>query len=257
MNLGMRMDELRPLRDGRNKWLAIDVCSAARLETLRVLDELDTALVRAANLPPGERIIADEAERAVAIRFVYARFREEVPPYDPSRPVHAQLDEAMRGLETLLSRPCYSFTRIHDRRQIREVHARMRAWLAGHAAGNANALDGQRLYQDLYNVVECLMGVNHRPEVRVHDKQVLLRAVSLLQSGPPATRVQDALDLLHAVPSRSDEIDALLRKPLPPERDVLLALAMRALQTLATGTSDVQLLRTLSNTMPAVRPTRS
>jgi hypothetical protein len=148
--------------------------------------------------------------------------------------VHDRLDR-LRDLEI------YPLLRFDDRVTMRELRRRIGSWVIQEPH---DLLAGRRLWGDLTGFAELLKEVNHRQELRQHDRALLRRAYHQLfgRASHPAEMPEDMLYQLDALYGLDDELDELLerrdRSDLVHWRQVLTRLLHRLSSTAQAMTSN-------------------
>jgi hypothetical protein len=210
-------------------------CDAGLRTLKRILISVESAIYDYEGLEPPIRVWSD-LEVSLATRRLYADLRREVlrgpPPDEDDLP--ERLASVHDRLDHLREVPIYPLLRFDDRVTMRELRRRISAWIV---ADPHDLLAGSRLWQDLMGFAELLKEINHRQELRQHDRVLLRRAWHQLfgRAAHPREVSEDLLFQLDALYGLDDEIDALLARrehgELSRWRDAL----SRVLQRLSTG----------------------
>lgn len=194
-------------------WERLDRIDHARNEALQSLRAADRDLCKLLGQSPDPANHLREAVRAQRVRALFIQLGRAVDV--ASRPSVEQLAVRLRrtgnALAVLFNREGYDHLRVHERRQLRQLHRRVHAWLLSQRAGDENAAqDGAHLWQDIVGIVEMLLGVNNRPELIEADQLALTRALGSRDTSrwdEPST-----LGLLRSVQGRDAELDELLER---------------------------------------------
>lgn len=229
------------------KWDLIAACSSAVREVLKSLSAVELAVAEVEGEKAASRYYVSELERALRIRRAYFTFRREVVSAGPPEPGQAarRLRAVGSAIAKLVGRPAYAYARVHDRWQVRQLQARIRAQLLEHAAADASndparvaAADvgGGRLYQDLANLAELMMQINLRAELREHDAALFADVLSKVRA---QRSLDGVMEQLKPALGRDPELDALLLDERPAELGELIEILARCGETLAR-TPDVK-----------------
>jgi hypothetical protein len=206
------------------KWEVISTASSALREILKALGALAVAVCAHERLPEPSTFYVTELSRSLAIRRAYRILHAEVDPAHEPGPSEAwrRLRRAASAIAKLVGRAIYPSMRVHDRYSLRTMQHRLASFLAD-TSGDAKAREaaGLRLFQDLGNLVELMLHVNDRAELRAHDARVLAEVVPALElEGAP---LAPAIEALRAVYGRDLELDAMLGGEDPPTAAQLVA----------------------------------
>jgi hypothetical protein len=216
-------------------------CDSGLRTLKRTLISVESAIYEYEGIDPPMRQWSD-LEISLQTRRIYSELRRDVllgpKPTDPTLAdrlagVHDRLDR-LRDLEI------YPLLRFDDRVTMRELRRRISTWVI---QDPPDLVDGRRLWQDLTGFAELLKEVNHRQELRQHDRAQLRRAYHQL-FGRVAHAPEVPADLIHQLESLhglDDELDDLLlrgeRYDLPHWREVLTRLLHRLSTTAEALTS--------------------
>lgn len=152
---------------------------------------------------------------ALEIRRLYGQFRRAILGRGTPRgeELRARLRSAANRIAILRKLDIYPFMRIDDRLEIRRLQKRILAWLAGFDDGTEEA--GARLWQDLESFARLLAQINHREELREHDRLAVNGVYRRLFESPTiATRITaEHLAILEPLLGRDDELDQLILHP--------------------------------------------
>ncbi len=112
---------------------------------------------------------------SLEIRRLYCQFRRGIShlgaPETPEE-LNSGLRKAAHRIAILRDRSIYPLMRISDRIPIRRLQKRILGWLENHQAADRDE-QGRRLWSDLQSFSELLVQVNHREELREHDRRVV------------------------------------------------------------------------------------
>jgi hypothetical protein len=222
---------------GREDFLRVASSCDAGLRTLkRTLISVESALHDFEGLEPPMRLWSD-LEVSLATRRLYAELRREV--FRLPAPAEATLPDRLASahdrLDHMREAPIYPLLRFDDRVTMRELRRRISTWVV---SDPHDLVAGSRLWQDLVGFAELLKLVNHRQDLRQHDRALLRRAYhQLFGRGPhPPALPDDLLHQLGALSGLDDELDGLLarreRSRLDHWREVMARL-LRQLSTTA------------------------
>lgn len=247
LGLRGRVAALDDMSVATGKWEIIDVASSSLREVLKALGTIDVAVCELEGLPCPTTFYVTELERSLAIRRAYRILHADVAPgIDLRGPeVGARLRRTANSIAKLAGRPIYSSMRVHDRFMLRSVQRRLQAWLGPSSEEpRVREAAGVRLYQDVAHLVELMLGVNERAELRKHDAEVAGEVARGLAEG--WLDVPRANQRLRAIQGRDLELDALAAASVPPTADVLLARLQALLDRLAPRAPSTQAPRPLS-----------
>ncbi len=206
-------------------------CDAGLRTLKRTLICVESAIHDFEGLAPPIRQWSD-LEASLRTRRLYAELRREV--LGVSLPDDATLPDRLASvhdrLDHLREQDAYPLLRFDDRVTMRELRRRISAWIV---AETPDLVTGGHLWQDLMGFAELLKQINHRQELRQHDRTLLRRAYHQLfgrAAHPPAVS-EDLLCQLEALYGLDDELDLLLARrehdELPRWRELLTRLLHR------------------------------
>jgi hypothetical protein len=167
---------------------------------------------------------AVELKASLEWRRSCATFRRELDAAPPSRSLADLLHLGAAGLARLERRAAQAGMATQDRARLEDLRQRAEAWLQEEPAGDPGI--GRFLWRELSDLSQHLCRTEPRPEVREHDRDLLVRAgheLTRARSGasslPPVVRV-----LLDGLFGLDDELDHLLerRRATPAELDPIL-----------------------------------
>jgi len=180
---------LRVVNLAGEPWEVISTCGGAVREVLKSLSALELTVCEVEGVTPVTDFYLSELERSLRVRHAYACFRADLlraGPPDPST-LQRRLRMAASAIAKLVGREIYPSARVHDRWMIRQFQKRIREWMQLHAEQSARAdvltVSGVRLWEELANIAELVMQVNHRAELRAHDGEVLDAAIAKAEGG--------------------------------------------------------------------------
>ncbi|MDA8015874.1 MAG: hypothetical protein MPN21_00370 [Thermoanaerobaculia bacterium] len=187
----------------------------------KALLTLETAVREYEDLPPRERRWNDLGD-SLEIRRVYGQFRRWVLRGDPEpkgEDLHKRLQSAAHRIAILRDLKIYPFLRIYDRVPIRKLQKRILRWLdedsGRDGADGSHEEVGRRLWSDLVSFAELLAQINHREELREHDRRTIKRVHRLLFDAKrrPDTILPAHLQDLETLIGRDDELDRIILDP--------------------------------------------
>lgn len=190
----------------------------------KALLTLETAVREYEGLPPRERRWSDLGD-SLEIRRVYGQFRrwvlrgEREPMGDE---LHKRLQSAAHRIAILRDLKIYPFLRIYDRVPIRKLQKRIQRWLGkgddqapDESDGASHEETGRRLWSDLVSFAELLHQINHREELREHDRRTIKRLYRLMFEAkrPPEKILPGHLEDLETLIGRDDQLDRIVLDP--------------------------------------------
>ena len=195
----------------------------------KALLTLETAVREYEDLAPRERRWSDLGD-SLEIRRVYGQFRRWVQRGDPDPTgdeLQKRLQSAAHRIAILRDLKIYPFLRIYDRVPIRKLQKRIQRWLsedardkaADRAGGESRDEDhvetGRQLWSDLLSFAELLGQINHREELREHDRRTIKRLHRLLFGAkrPPEVILPGHLEDLETLIGRDDTLDRIVLDP--------------------------------------------
>ncbi len=211
--LRTRLAVLARLAAAEDRWLLVSLTGGALRKLIKVLTAVEARLAESEGRPPALSS-ALELEISLAVRHAYTRFRHEMERAgaESQGDVQAALRSAATGITKLIDLDIYGDLRIQDRVELRRLEERILAWQGG-AAGSES---GRQLWQEVLNVAHLVSAVNHRPELREHDRKILFAARGELRRAAPLSPASAALrDHLATVFGRDDALDTLVAHPGP------------------------------------------
>lgn len=234
--LQSRRRELDVLTAEAKTWDVILGCSRATREVNKSFAALEIALCSLVGERPSD-LYASEQLIAMRTRQAYVRFRADIADgMSRASPIALRLRFAGSVIAKLVGRPIYAMARVHDRWMIRRMQGQVRTYLnavlrAGHVLTEDERLAGERLGQELINVSELMLQINHRAELQAHDLDRLLALERSVRAGegPDARRA-----LLAAVHGRSPDLDTLPEDAPAARWLEVLAVTRKALELQAS-----------------------
>lgn len=197
-----------------DRWQVLAGADGIAREIERTLTAVERALGLSTPDDPRSRAVIE----AVRIRNAYVVFGDAVAASRPPREAEilARLRLAGTAIVKLVGDPVYPALRVGDRRVIRTFHDRILGWLR---AGAADTIGGIRLWRDIANMVELIMGINKRPELASHDARLLRECIAAIESDQNEGGSPRAMDLL----GRDPDLDRALRQQVRgrPLRDAM------------------------------------
>lgn len=218
--------ELGPVRDQLTSAAAshdqrLVACDRARRKLRRSLVGLGEALARSAGRAfTVEDELNDNVQVAVAVRYLYVKFREALPECAEDAgtdEVTRALRRAATALAMLLGDDDFGEVRVADQMLLKSLQRRTLAW-----GRNPDRREGLRLYGDIRSAAELLRAINLRQELQAHDTQLLVQLQDELGRGEDAdpAGLQRLAGRMRALRGLDDGLDDLLRRayggqPLP------------------------------------------
>lgn len=145
-------------------------------------------------------------------RRLYSQLRrsileEPIPEDDPT--LERRLRELAERLEALKDHEIYPLLRFDDRVALRDLRQRIESWLG---APGRDPRPGMGLWQEVTGFAELLKAINHRHELRQHDRRLVRRTFHrLIQSGaPPFEPDRGPASELDPLLGLDDELDELI-----------------------------------------------
>lgn len=220
---------------GSDRWEIVDLAGSTLREISKVGVALDLAISEYMGWDVERTLFVSEVEHAIETRRAYRVLQLDVTGDDP--PTHenivARTRRAAASLAKLVGRPTYPHFRTRDRFEIRKMQGRIAEYLslAARSAVDSDALarDGIRLHRDLTNLVELMMQVNHRVELRGYDATIASDVVDALARGES---VGNAVSHLQNLLGRSPMLDAVLSDSVQPTRDELMRLLVEIISAI-------------------------
>jgi hypothetical protein len=181
-------------------------CEGARRKLRRGLAAVLAAGERACGctwLTPADR--DHEAEAAVAVRRMYAKFRGSLAPCDGAdgRALRRALRYASVSLAVMVGHADFAEVRLSDRVLLLGLQQRILDWAR---TGGSDA-GGLQLYKDILAAADLLRSINQRQELQPHDQAALAELRDLVAAGQP---LADCVPALRALQGRDDELDVVL-----------------------------------------------
>ena len=218
----------------------IDNAIASR-ELWKVASQVDTGLRRA-----GRALVAIESaiheceglpvehrqwrnvDDSLEVRRLYGEFRRAIlsSEHEDRPPAGAELIARLRlaadRIAGLRRQEIYPYLRIDDRRQIRHLQRRVLVWLEGSHTGIET---GAQLWSDVVAFARLLSQVNHRQEIREHDRLAVNGIYRRFFEGGkiPETLTPERVSLLEPLLGREDELDQIILDPAAHTIDDLRA----------------------------------
>lgn len=217
--------QLKEIRDGlqvarreRIVWKIASYVDTGIRRAGKALVALESAILEYEDLPPNHRSWEDIGT-ALQIRRIYGQFQRAVLRGGDLEPeqIPQRLRSAANRIAILRGLEIYPYLRIDDRLQIRRLQKRILDWLGAGKKGVEPPEDGLRLWQDLAAFARLLGQVNHRQELREHDRAAVRDIYrDLFEIGETSDRLlPEHLALLEPLLGRDEEVDDIL---LHPER---------------------------------------
>jgi hypothetical protein len=208
--LRVKLGRVRALTPDRDGWDIVAECGSGIRRTRKSLTALERVMSEAEGWEPK---LGFESELAVSleVRRQYSRLRGAIARHEQATEenLHRSLRRVGTAIAMLIGREIYPDLRLDDRRQIRELQARILDWLRDEDMNDEKARAGMRLWQDLAGFSSLIEQVSRRQELQSHDAKVLKRVEGALAGGSPMIERDLAVEL-RALRGLDDEVDALL-----------------------------------------------
>ncbi len=186
--------------------------------TGRALVAIESAMRECEGLPVEYRQWHN-LDDSLEVRRIYGEFRrsvlrgsgEDPDRVPPAKELATKLWHASERIAVLRGREIYPYLRIDDRLQIRRLQKRILEWLD---QGGADLERGARMWSDLVSFARLLGQVNHREELREHDRlavDALYRRFFEADAVPALT--SENLSLLKPLLGREDDLDKIILNP--------------------------------------------
>lgn len=215
---GQLLDTLKALDHAlaaRELWTVASHVDAGLRRAGRALVAIESAIRECEGLPAVYRTWQN-VDDSLEVRRIYSEFRRAVLSGDDDRELDGdelteRLHDAARHIAELRRRDIYPYLRIDDRLQIRRLQKRIHGWIDG----DADAAAGARLWSDLVAFARLLAQVNHRQEVREHDRLAVNGFYRRFfeQGEVPERLTADQLSWLEPLLGLDDELDRILLGP--------------------------------------------
>lgn len=198
-------------------WEVVAECGSGLRRVGKSLTAIEVVLCRVEGLE-ARLSFATQLARSLQVREQYARLRRTIVRNVPDA---ATLQRSLRRVGTaiamLIGKDVYPDLRIHDRRQLRELQARILEWLPpisepGEAPPDDHVREGLRLWQDIVGFAGLLSQVSRRQELVEHDAAQLDRALTALRTSAREKIDDDLVRALRSLRGLDDELDALLEE---------------------------------------------
>ncbi len=177
-----------------------------------------------------EAFLPSSLETSLQVRRHYRKlwvFASQIGEVSPDT-VRGALRGAGTRISILAGSEVYALLREDDRFYIQKLQARILDWLRdGTEPGT-----GTRIWQDFALFVEILRHVNLREELVQHDRELVGRALALLETNGAAS-LRECVTSLRPSLGLDDELDAALQ--LPAAADDLLSVLRRVAAALGAG----------------------
>lgn len=209
-------------------------CDSGLRTLKRTMISVESVLHDYEGLEPPRRQWTD-LEVSLQNRRLYGQLRRQIlgGPRPDERPVLEQrLGEVAGRLAAIRDLEIYPLLRFDDRVALRDLRQRIEEWLA---APYRDLRSGTSLWQDLTGFAEMLKGVNHRQELRQHDRSLVRRTYRRLfdPGAPPLDPDEGPAYELAPLLGLDDELDELLLKRAPGDGDSWRRVLTRLLHSLS------------------------
>lgn len=231
---GQLLDTMAIIDDAiasRQTWKVASYIDTGLRRSGRALVAIESAIRECEGLPVEYRQW-QSLDDSLEVRRIYGEFRRSIldrAGADPDVALEgndllAALNHAAESIAKLRSLEIYPFLRIDDRLPIRRLQKRILRWLEenqgldesqlGESEGAASE-NGGLLWSDLVSFARLLTQVNHRQEIREHDRLAVNGLLRRFFEGgePPGALTPDMVSLLEALQGREDELDRIILEP--------------------------------------------
>ena len=165
---------LRSALGGDQVWLIASQADTGLRRAGKGLITLEATIREYEGLEPVEHSWS-RLHDSLEIRKLYCQFRRGIlhqgRPQDLDS-LTTNMRKAAHRIAILRDRRIYPLMRISDRLPIRRLQKRILNWLNQEPATNRYE-EGRQLWSDLMSFAELLIQINHREELREHDRQVV------------------------------------------------------------------------------------
>ena len=236
-------EELRAAANQRDFFQIASACDTGMRRLRKALVSVESSAAEFEGVAVPRRHLAD-LEISLEIRKLYGELNRELvaegPP--PDGELEASLDAIAQRLVELRKLDLYPLLRIGDRVEMRRLYKRILDWLQ---QPQPDLIEGHRLWQDVSGFAHLLLQINHREELREHDRLMVAQAWHVLFAKRAAQVPPELLQELQRMLGRDEELDQLILHPersrvedwrLPLER-LRAGLEAVAAQELSTGAS--------------------
>lgn len=167
-------DALKGALEGDQIWVVASHADTGLRRAGKGLITLEHTIREYEGLEPVERTWS-KLHDSLEIRRLYCQFRRGISRLGTPETLEeltSGLRSAAHRIAILRDRSIYPLMRISDRIPIRRLQKRILGWLENDQAADREEL-GRRLWSDLQSFSELLVQVNHREELREHDRRVV------------------------------------------------------------------------------------
>lgn len=220
--LHQEREELGKNSFSKEMWSLVNACSSARRRLTASAIAVEYAICVQEGLTSTlHELYLLELNHSLQIRHAYALFRNTVVGKGPPNPknVRHRLRKVATAIKKLTRSDIYSELRTSDRVHLQELQGRLAECVGVCRDGDPHG--ALRLWQDIENLSELLLGINNRSELREHDQSLVSEAYSsLFQSdGVPDSIAEELQVRLQSLFGRDAEVDRLIviQGPHSPE----------------------------------------
>jgi hypothetical protein len=211
--LHQEREELGKNSFSKEMWNLVNACSSARRRLIASAIAVENAICAQEGLASTLRdLYLREISHSLEVRKVYALFRQTVLGSGPpsGKNVRQRLRKVATAIAKLIRSDIYGELRTTDRVQIEGLRSRLAEWLGADHDGDPHG--GLRLWQDIENLSELLLGINNRSELREHDQSLVTEAyTSLFQNDRVPDSIAEELRVrLQSLFGRDTEVDRLI-----------------------------------------------
>jgi hypothetical protein len=211
-DLRRRVTGFGPGEPDGDPWLLIAACSSMRRRIIKSLCEVERARCRALRIPfPFVSLYRNDRDVALETRRAYRSFirgvRSIVARVDAGElDLHRALRLSATEVAVLIGRNIYEELRVEDRQQLRSLQSRIFA-----AAMVSESFTHKRVWSDVVAFAELLGQVQRRPELILHDYELVCEALARVQALRERGSLESAwVARLALLEGRDRELDTLL-----------------------------------------------
>jgi len=220
MELTQKRKEIRRSGHGVSRWEIIAVCASVRRRVLKLASAIEQAICLHEQVDFEDHWYATELQRSLEVRRAYARFRKSLSLRERPhvRELRPRIRLAGTSIAILIGRSGYEDFRISDRSLLRDLQARIIAWVSTRSKSRFPVREGLRLWQDISGSADMLMQINGRTELRENDAALIseLRGSWLPRRSATAALDDELRRVLDEQLYGSDwELDALMERDEP------------------------------------------
>lgn len=182
-------------------WELLSECGSSMRRVRKSLAAIENLLAGA----DSKLRVDSSLQVSIATRRLYRRLRRiiDARPKDTSAEVRSWFRAVGTRMAMIIGDKIYPDLRVSDRVELRRLQVRVIQWL-----GNEDALEGQRLAQDLQGFSHLISHVRRREELVLNDAEIvrLLLAKAAATEDPAATFALTELSPLVGLDDQLDEL---------------------------------------------------